>query len=253
MAVIERLQNEQAFHDRQATERAAFFRKHPGRLLVSDNQYLDHESWIRPALASFGNVAGRRVLDFGCGHGMAAVVLAKRGACVTAFDLSSGYLAEARTRAAANLVPIDFIQANGESLPFADETFDCVWGNAILHHLDLERTGRELRRVMKPGGMAVFCEPWGGNPLLKLARNYLTYPGKGRTPNETPLSPRDVTVLRSIFPKFEIMGQQLFAMMGRMLSRSRPFKTLDRLDKHLLTRLPFCQRWCRYVVVTLRK
>jgi SAM-dependent methyltransferase len=253
MAVIERLRSEQAFHDRQATERAAFFRKHPGRLLVSDNQYLDHESWIRPALASFGNVAGRRVLDFGCGHGMAAVVLAKRGARVTAFDLSSGYLVEARARAAANRVRIDFIQANGESLPFADETFDCVWGNAILHHLDLERTGLELRRVLKSGGMAVFCEPWGGNPLLNLARKCLTYPGKERTPNETPLTSRDVAILRSIFPNLEIAGQQLFSMLGRMVSRTRSFQTLTRLDEHILTRLPFCRRWCRYAVVTLRK
>ncbi len=47
MAVIERLRSEQAFHDRQATERAAYFRKHPGRLLVSDEHYLDHEPWIR--------------------------------------------------------------------------------------------------------------------------------------------------------------------------------------------------------------
>ncbi len=68
----------------------------------------------------------------------------------TAFDLSAGYLDEAQARPTRTRI-IDFVQANGEALPFADETFDCIWGNAILHHLDLERTGREVRRVYEAG------------------------------------------------------------------------------------------------------
>jgi len=253
METLQRLQTEQAFHDRQAGEREAFFRAHPERLFVSEDDYLDHESWIRHALAALGNVAGMRVLDFGCGHGMAAVVLAKRGACVTAFDLSGGYLAEARRRATANRVTIDFVQANGESLPFADATFDCIWGNAILHHLDLQRTGRELRRVLKLGGHAVFCEPWGGNPLLNWARKHVAYSSKERTPTETPWTVRELAVLRSIFPRLEVTGQQLFSMVGRIVSRTRPLRLFDRLDDRLLSRFPTWQRWCRYVVVRMRK
>src|SRR5438067_1128296 len=122
----ERLQTEQAFHDRQASARAVFLRADPARLLVAENEYLDHEPWIRPALAKLGDLNGRRVLDYGCGHGMAAVVMAGRGAEVTAFDLSGGYLHEARARATANQVDVDFILANGERLPFADEAFDRV-------------------------------------------------------------------------------------------------------------------------------
>jgi len=48
----------------------------------------------------------------------------------------------------------------------------------ILHHLDLTVAARELRRVLRPGGVAVFCEPWGGNPLLNFARRRLPYAGK---------------------------------------------------------------------------
>ena len=57
--------------------------------------------------------------------------------------------------------------------PWAVFQTDAVWGNAILHHLDLAKAGRELRRVLAPGGVAVFCEPWGGNPLLAFARRAL--------------------------------------------------------------------------------
>src|SRR5262245_16984455 len=102
MAATERMRSEAAFHDRQALERAATLGQQPAALRFGDDAYLDHETWVRPAFDRLGDVQGRRVLDYGCGHGMAAVVLARRGARVTAFDLSSGYLAEAQQRARAN-------------------------------------------------------------------------------------------------------------------------------------------------------
>src|SRR5207248_6279307 len=144
------------------------------------------------------DVRGQRVLDYGCGHGMAAVVLARRGARVTAFDLSPGYLEEAAARARANGVVVLPVQADGERLPFADGAFDRVWGNAVLHHLDLRTAAREVFRVLRPGGFAVFCEPWGDNPLLNLARRHLPYPGKERTPDERPLCSRDARILRKV-------------------------------------------------------
>src|SRR5262249_49525855 len=134
---MDRLESEQVFHDTQARERAGTFERDPGQLVFRNDSYLDHETWIRPAFEALGNVAGLRVLDFGCGHGMASIVLDRRSAHVTAFDLSTGYVSEAQQRAAANDVSIDFLVADGQRLPFADSSFDRVWGNAILHHLDL--------------------------------------------------------------------------------------------------------------------
>ena len=186
-----RLAAEQRFHDRQAHDRAATFCDSE-HLQFSDDGYLDHETWIRPAVEQLGPLAGTRLLDFGCGHGMASVVFARLGAVVTGFDLSPGYLAEASRRAEANRVRVTYLQADGERLPFADGSFDRVWGNAILHHLDLHRAGRELYRVLRPGGIAVFCEPWGENPLLTLARRHLPYAGKQRTDDEEPLRARDL-------------------------------------------------------------
>ncbi len=194
--------NERAFHDRQARQRGATFAERPAGLQVDDAAYLDHETWIRPALAQLGDVAGLRVLDYGCGHGMAAVVLARRGARVTAFDLSEGYLSEAAHRAAANRVRLHLVQADGECLPFADQSFDRIWGNAVLHHLDLVAAGRELFRVLRPGGVAVFCKPWGENPLLRWARRRLPYRGKQRTVDEEPLRLRHVRRSNASFPRW---------------------------------------------------
>ncbi len=253
MPATDRLHSEQVFHDRQAKLRAAWFTQHPDALRFDDDAYLDHETWIRPALLALGDVRGLPVLDFGCGHGMAAVALARRGAHVTAFDLSHGYVAEARRRARANDVDIALVQANGERLPFADGAFARIWGNAILHHLDLGRAGPELHRVLRPGSVAVFCEPWGENPLLSWARNKLPYPRKGHTPDEQPLRWRHIHQLQSVFPKIHLRGFQLLSMLRRLVRQRHFTRGLETLDRRLLTWFPGLNRFCRYVVLTLRK
>ena len=253
MTGTDRLSAERDFHDRQAADRVEAFRAGRADLAFDDAAFLDHETWVRPALAELGDLRGKRALDYGCGHGMAAVLLARAGAAVTAFDLSPGYVAEARERAAANGVRVEFRVADGEHLPFPDAAFDAIWGNAVLHHLDLARAGRELFRVMAPGGVAVFCEPWGGNPLLGFARRRLPYPGKDRTPDERPLTRRDLAPLRDIFPAVEVRGFQLLGMVRRVWRNAAVCRAADRLDARLLRWLPPLGNWCRYAVVTLRK
>src|SRR5437762_470841 len=102
MPATDRLSSERDFHDAQAAGRATHFHVHRAELRFADSDYLDHETWVRPAVAKLGDLRGKTVLDYGCGHGMAAVVLARAGAAVSAFDLSPGYVAEAKDRATAN-------------------------------------------------------------------------------------------------------------------------------------------------------
>lgn len=254
MLLTQRLIDEQLHHDRQARDRADYFDEHLNELVFRDEAYLDHETWIRPAFRSLGELRGKAVLDYGCGHGMASVVMARRGAIVTGFDLSDEYVSEARRRAEANRVEATFLQADAEQLPFEDTTFDAVWGSAILHHLDLEVAGQELFRVLKPGGIAVFCEPWGENPILNLARRRLPYPGKERTVDEHPLQREDLKPLERIFDSVAVRGFQLLGMMRRVFRREgRVGGTLDRIDSRLLTRFPRLEKFCRYAVIELRR
>jgi SAM-dependent methyltransferase len=246
---MDRLRHEKDFHDQQAGVRAAA----RVQLAFADYEYFDHETWIRPAFAQLGDVRGLRVLDYGCGHGMAAVVLARAGAGVTAFDLSGGYASETRARAEANGVALDVVQADGQRLPFADQTFDRVWGCAVLHHLDMAWAAAELHRVLRPGGVAVFCEPWGGNALLELARRRLPYPGKHRTPDERPLVPRQTEILKEIFASVDIRGEQLLAMAHRLVPSRSLRKYLDKCDLVILDAVPALQHFCRYVILTLQK
>jgi SAM-dependent methyltransferase len=245
----QRLQSERDFHDRQAADRARSIRDYR----FNDADYLNHESWIAPAMDALGDIHGQRLLDLGCGHGMASVVFARRGALVTACDLSLGYVREAATRAAANDVVIHTVVCNGECLPFADASFDRIWGNAILHHFDLRIAAMELRRVLAPDGIAVFCEPWAGNRLLNWARQRLLYPGKSRTADETPLRRCDVDQLRRAFPSLQTQGYQLLSMAGRVVKQPRLNASLAWCDRLVLTKWPHWQRYCRYVVVRCAK
>jgi SAM-dependent methyltransferase len=255
MTAMDRLRTELAFHDAQALTRRRYFAEHPEALQVDDDRYLEHESWIRPAIELLGPVRGQSILDYGCGHGMASVVLTRRGAQVTAFDLSPWYVAEAQERAQVNAVgdAIEFVQASAEDLPFADRAFDGVWGHAILHHLDLGQAAAELARVLKPGGLAVFCEPWGENPLLEWARRRLPYTGKQRSPDEQPLRRRDLTILRRHFREVSCQPYQLLTMVRRVWPTMPLRGPLQTCDRALLARWPSLGRFCRYMVLSLRR
>ena len=252
MATTARFKTERIFHDRQARQRAATFATEPGRLRFSDDDYLDHEPWVRPAMDRLGDVRDRRVLDFGCGHGMAAVVLARRGARVTACDLSTGYVAEAECRARANGVSIQCVATDGERLPFCSRAFDAVWGHAILHHLNVASAARELNRILKPDGIAIFCEPWGGNPILRLARQWMPAWPKSRTPLEEPLLPRHIQKLCRVFHVVRMQPFQVLSIAVRVIGRPAMVLRLERADSMALQRYPGLARWCRYVVIELR-
>lgn len=246
---MSRLATEQAFHDEQAARRRQALSQ--SDLRFADDDYLDHETWVRPAFQRLGDLRGLWTLDLGCGHGMAAVVMARRGALVTGLELSAGYLAEARDRAEANDVAATWVQGDAEHLPFADASFDRIWGHAILHHLDIAQVAIEIERVLRPGGRAVFCEPWGGNPLLRWARNRWAYPGKERTPDETPLRASCLPILRERFPRLEWHGYQLTSMVRRIYGNSLWTRGLVSLDRVCLTVVPPLRHWCRYVALTL--
>lgn len=115
------------------------------------NAYYD-----RPAMiALLGEVTGKRVLDVGCGPGLYAAELIRRGATVSAFDESAEMVRLARTRLGENA---DVRRGTlGEPLTWlADESQDLALMALVLHHLDDRVSAlRELGRVLRPHGRLV--------------------------------------------------------------------------------------------------
>ena len=112
---------------------------------------------VEPLLDAAAVRAGKRVLDVATGPGVAAFRAASRGAvAVTGVDLAPRML----ELAAAQYPRVDFRQADAESLPLADHSFDCVVSNFGLGHFPRpERALSEFVRVLTPGG-AVAVSWW---------------------------------------------------------------------------------------------
>lgn len=101
-----------------------------------------------------------RGLEIGAGTGYFGLNLTLAGVVddYTATDISPGMLRVLEQTAGALGVEVETACAEGSELPFEDDSFEIVFGHAILHHLpDLDGAFRELRRVLRPGGAIVFC------------------------------------------------------------------------------------------------
>jgi len=107
--------------------------------------------------------------------------------------------------------------------------------------------------VLRPGEDAGFFEPWGENPVLNWARRRLPYQGKERTPDETPLCRLHIQLLSKLFRGVEMQGFQFLSMVRRVLPHGCIAAGLDWCDTMLLSRVPRLSKWCRYVVITLRR
>jgi len=113
---------------------------------------------------------GQRILEVGCGAGEFTARLAGKGRSVTAFDLSFPALVEAARRlpspGSALLAAADL-----SSIPFRDDSFDICLGFSILHHVEVERSFREIVRVCRNGARFFFSEPNMLNPWIMVEKN----------------------------------------------------------------------------------
>jgi SAM-dependent methyltransferase len=110
-------------------------------------------------LGLLGEVAGRDVLEVGCGSAPCARWLVTRGARVAAIDLSAGMLQHAaRGNAVTGITPA-LVRANAERLPFATSSFDiaCSAFGAVPFVADVRTVFAEVARVLRPGGRWVFA------------------------------------------------------------------------------------------------
>jgi SAM-dependent methyltransferase len=122
---------------------------------ASNDNNLINAHYERPAmLALAGDVAGRHILDAGCGSGPLFAALRDRGAIVTGIDKSVAMVDLARRRLGTNADL--WVAELGNPLPFPDHTFDDITASLVLHYLeDWGPALAELRRVLKPGGRLI--------------------------------------------------------------------------------------------------
>ena len=204
-----------------------------------------------------GDARGRSVLDFGAGDGRDTTLLAQHGANVWALDISEDLLAiaEQRVRVDGWADSVTLVCSSAHTVPLPDESMDIVWGDAILHHLDLELTEREVYRLLKPGGRAIFKEPLRDSRLLRWLRPIIPYRQPDVSPYERPLLWREVTQFARRFSRFNYRCFDLpFVAASRVLGASKERQAqLQQLDADLLRRHAWLNRYATCVVFELEK
>ena len=141
---------------------------------------------------------------------------------------------------------------DAHSLEFKDESFDFVYGCAILHHLDFICALDEVYRVLKPGGHILFVEPLGINPVGKLVRAVTPF---ARTVDEKPLMLKELAELEKRFDTRhyyeELFSVPLGVMSGLLFDNPNNWLTrlAFNLDLSLIRVFPPLRYLFRHVLV----
>lgn len=108
-------------------------------------------------LVDFNAYRGKAVLEVGCGAAVDLARFAIGGAVATGVDLAASAISLAKANFQQQGLEADLRVANGEALPFPDNSFDLVYAHGVVQYTaEPQRLVNEVRRVLKPGGEAVF-------------------------------------------------------------------------------------------------
>lgn len=203
-------------------------------------------AWVRP-------LEGARILEICCHDGEFGAILAAGGADVAAVDLCPELVAQARRRIALNRLGgrMTAQVMSVHALDFPDDQFDFVFGKASLHHLDLDASRREIRRVLKPGGVGIFAEPVLLSRALGAVRRRVPVAIDRESPDERQLNEQDLVRFAEGFVDVERAYFRVTSRIDRVLPWFH--RPLARLDRALLTGFPAARRFAGTCVLRVRK
>ena len=189
-----------------------------------------------------------RFLDCACGAGRHSIWLALNGKQVWAFDLSENAIALAKQSAELSGVAdsIKFEAKDATKLDYDDDFFDVLTGTDCIHHLiKYPDAIRELVRVLKVGGRAVYFEPLAWNPFIHILRTVNIWWTKRE--GEHMLTKQDVAFLKEQFGELEMTHHMVFSALTRLIAsegnpptgiRKKICISLFKLDQFLLRLFP---------------
>jgi SAM-dependent methyltransferase len=181
------------------------------------------------------------VLDLGCGTGANTAILAARGARVASMDISPDLLVLAARRVALDgfAGAVTTVCGSAHAIPLPDASVDLVFGAAILHHLDLALTAREVHRVLKPGGRAIFSEPIRNSRTVNFVRGLIPYRAPDVSPFERPLRHDEIAAFASGFTLRRSRSFRLPFVPLLRLALPKPLEPrIFAMDRALLRRWP---------------
>jgi ubiquinone/menaquinone biosynthesis C-methylase UbiE len=204
-----------------------------------------------------GDVSGKTVLDYGCGMGENSVLIASHGGNSIGVDISPDLieLAEKRINQHGFESKAKFQVGSAHELPIENESVDVVFGMAILHHLDLDLASKEVFRVLKKGGKAIFLEPVRNSKLIWFIRNLIPYQQPDVSPFERPLTDKELTNFAKDFSFYKSRAFNLpFVNLIEVLGLSdKLLHSATKFDSKLLKNSRFLSYYATVRVIELTK
>ncbi len=197
------------------------------------------------------------VLDYGCGDGSCAILVAKHGAFAVGIDISDVAIHNAKQSAARQELDgkAHFLIMDCESLGFPDNTFDLIVIRAILHHLKLDKALSELVRVLKKDGVMICAEGLADNPLIQLYRR-MTPAERTEWEIDHLLRVKDLKTIKRYFGKAETRFFHLATLAAvpfRNTPIFRPLLGLLEAVDSVALRVPLVQRLAWQAVLVLER
>lgn len=200
------------------------------------------------------NISGKRILDCCCGYGFTSVKCAKRGATVQGVDISPKMIQLSQMNANLNHVTkqTNFKIMSVQDLKFDDNSFDFAVGLGALHHLNLELAGREISRILKPGGTAIFVEP--RLPFRWLVALRSLFPNKCyESPGGSQLEDKDIIEFGKFFTSFKVHHFLFLRKLTRFPVIKKFSPQLDKYDLFLINKFPFLKTFYFSFVLEFKK
>ena len=165
-------------------------------------------------------LSGKRILDIGCGLGIASIILAERGAHVVALDISIEMVKRTVKRAEKSGYSDRIVGIVGDLSAISNkyEYFDLIYAGAVLHHcVELIMAIKHISNICKVGGALIAYDPFD-SPIFAFARKYLPYTGKHRNENEWPLKQSDYKIIENNFGSIEMVQFGIFTAVERVMN-----------------------------------
>ena len=176
------------------------------------------------------------VLDFGCGIGnFTEKVINFNPKKIVAIDISEEAIKKAKNNPSLNGKNIEYRVENCEDLSLNSDSFDIAYGSGILHHLNLNKSLPELKRILKKDGKIIFIEPMATNPIINLYRKFTP---NARTSDEHPFKLSDIEFIKSLFANVEVKYYGFFTLVCFLFykepEKSNLFQILKKMDEKIL-------------------
>lgn len=215
--------------------------------------------YLEYASSLLGDVNGKSMLDYGAGDGWTAICFAKAGAKVDAIDISQKGIELIKRKAEANGVS-DLVRAevqNCYDTTFQTNSFDTIFGGGILHHLDINASGKELCRILHQDGVAVFTEPFRETRAMDIIKKIFLWAARMKpseeTEDESPMSKERIDLLKQYFRKTDCKYFTILSSANKLIKSRVLGNLLLWTDYQLIRYFPGFKKLARAVVIELRQ